>query len=222
MTNILFNSRNRNTSAYPYSTDCDIKFVNIVGSKLNVRRVIMLNSFYNIPTSSKLLQYGGDINIPAGYYSGSSLASTIQTLLANVTVTYSYQTLKFSWEYTGANPDAGLACGTLQRQLGFTTLLPPPGPPYESPDIAQLNGTTYYTIEIENLQRKCFGLFRSNVFVVPNNKLIGETIVHEFKKDEIVYTLTNSNLNNLRIKIYDDEGNLIHSKIEWLIETVVL
>ncbi len=223
MTNIIFNSRSRNTSSYPYSTDCNIQFVNVNGYKLNVRRVIMLNSYYNIPTNSHLEQYNFDVDVPAGYYSGSALASILQSLLADVIVTYSYQTLKLSFKYTGVNPDAGLSCGTLQRQLGFLTLLPPnDGNFYEAPDIAQLNGTTYYTVEIENLQRNLIGMNRSNVFVVPNNKLIGETIVQEFEKEDIVFMLTSNNLNNLRVKIYDDVGQLIQSKIEWLIETIVV
>ena len=64
---IVFNSRNRDTNVYPYSTDCNVNFVNIECSKLYISRVLLFNSYYNV-RNGYITQDAVPIIISSGFF----------------------------------------------------------------------------------------------------------------------------------------------------------
>lgn len=217
---IFFRSNDRNKVAYPYSSDCEINFVNIECQKIQVKNVVMLNSYYNITSNFNSFTFDASpITIPVGYYSGSALATKIQSLISDMTVTYDYSTFKFTFTKITSSHDF-VVDELLAKVLGTTTSFTV-STSYEG-DIAQLQGTAYYMIEIENLNRKIYGTTRSNRFVVPNDENIGEIIFYDMELLNVEFIVPGGNLSKLRVKIYDDEGNLIQSKIEWFFECIAV
>lgn len=219
MSVIFFRSNDRDTNIYPYASDCEISFSNIECQKVKLQNVILLNSYYNITSNFNTFTFDGNSKaIPVGYYSGSSLASKIQSLLTDMTVSYDYTTFKFTFtkilsSHTFVLPK--LLAKVLGTSTSFTVSTSYVG------DIAQLQGTSYYLIEVEGLDRKIFGTSRSNRFIVPNKGLIGEVIYHE-PRYPVILNVPTGNISKLKVKIYDDEYNLIQSKIEWFFECLTI
>lgn len=215
MVNVIFDSRTRNKAAYPYATDCDTEFPIFKAQKLKIERCILLNSFYNV-RDTVISQDNNDIYVKSGYYSGTELADYLKSSLTDIDISYSYTTFKFTFKYTGVNASTQVDFRGLSKVLG----LPNPSGQFmvnvpHTFDIAQLQGTTFYIVEIENLSRLSYGTLQNNTFIIPNNQAIGNVISEELN---VEFDIPGRQLSHLRVKLYDEDKNLIHSKIEWMFE----
>ncbi len=210
---VYFDSRKRDKNIFPYATDCETYFNMITADKLYVDKVILLNSFYNIPETT-INQDGNDLQIIAGYYSGDEFASYLQTLFISIEVSYSYTTFKFSFHNIGMTTTTITVKDDLKKILGFSGYYSVLASDWTATyDLAQLQGSSFYIIEIENLIRDIKGTIQPNSLIVPNSESVGNIITED---TNAIFTVPGKNLNKLRVKLYDEDKNLIHSKIEWL------
>jgi len=128
---ILIASKERNVTQSTNSGDCVINAQQPI--LLDKRRrakllyVAFFSSIYSINDGNHTVYYGSSsVDIPNGVYSGTSLASALQTAMSIDSVTYSQTTKKFTFTDSGAFTfdwlSAGVAGGnSAYKILGFTT-----------------------------------------------------------------------------------------------------
>lgn len=211
-----------------------IKVNNNVNIYMNLGMFRFINSFYNIPSKSCVLDYkvksistglytNVTVTLPVGNYNSSTILTALNSRQTDLNFTYDSSTKKITAQNIKPTLNSEVVflplTNTILKRLGFsitqnTTIYTS----LEAPDLIDLLSTAnlYITIEDLNLNSNgCLGYTNTNLLEhIPVNSLSGnsqsfQSLGNYLKCD--VKTIT-----QLRVKIYDGENNLVQfENVDW-------
>jgi hypothetical protein len=163
------------------------------------------------------------ITIPEGTYTGATYASTLATLLTTeslatlngytYTVTYDSVTFKITIS-AGANVFRIDSASTCELQLGLSTYEVSHVTTQTMASTVQLAGTKYVDVTISFNTDNIGGIYNYNVLerihIIAG---FGGYIFFENNSHQVVHRVRSNELNNIKIELRDDLGNVFEEQV---------